>query len=106
MTACKDDEFQVGDIPYKPAQEVCGVTNATENLDWLKAKIEQKDAIWNIYVCNDNGQDLILIHHISSSLAYVDEVYDCQGNKIDLTDFTHLTEKMEDWVCIYHFSGE
>lgn len=100
--ACDDND----DKKYNPDQEVCGVKNPVENLPWLKLKIEQDNdkkgwSIQKVYTVNYNGEDLVLIHHPLSSLAYVDEIFDCQGNDLDIEMLPDLIEIMSDWVCIY-----
>lgn len=100
--ACKDSI----DMIYNPHQEVCGIKNPVENLNWLKNKIKQDEdkkgwIIQRIYTLPYKGEDLILIHHPASSLAFIDEVYDCQGNKIDIEILSDLIELKREWVCIY-----
>lgn len=105
VVACKDDEFSIKDIPYNPQQCVCGINDVANNLDWLKVKIQHdntvKNPIWKIYVYNDSGKDLILINHFSSSLAVIDEIYDCRGNLLDQNNIDRIAQDIDNWVCVY-----
>lgn len=105
--ACKES----AELIYNPDQEVCGIKNPVENLDWLRDKIkldnEKKGGeIQNIYTSPYGGEDLILIHHSASSLAFIDEVYDCQGNKIEIEILSDLIEMKGEWICIYDMSKQ
>ena len=95
FTACDDDE----NVPYDPNYAVCGVTNATENLPWLKDLVDKGPQL--IEVKEYQGEDYIRVQAWWNSVA-TGMVYDCQGNMVSDSDIrAALSSENEGWICIY-----
>ena len=112
--ACDDEEEKVykyelpEEILYDPNHDVCGTTNAMENLRWLR---EIPLGVRKVFVKEYQGQ-IGKFGHITGA------VYDCQGNYMD--DDSEVTKTLREsfsngedgWVCIcnadffYEFDNE
>lgn len=100
---------------YDAYCEACEVVSPQKNLEWLKIKITQAETIfedskkisfWYIYMTHFKGRDVFLFHH--SSVVTFDDMYDCQGNIIELTieERDEVANNKANWICIYDFSGQ
>lgn len=97
---------------YDAYCEACGVISPQDNLEWLHKKItdaeilfrdERQISMYNIYLTEYKGKDVFLILH--SSVLTFDDMYDCQGNMIELTieDKEEVVNDKRKWICIYDF---
>ena len=132
FTACddndkKEEQIYVPELPegilYDPNHDVCGTTDAMENLRWLR---EIPLGVRKVFVKEYQGQDYLMIDEPGSSMKLVigkfghitGAVYDCQGNYMD--DDSEVTKTLREsfsngedgWVCIcnadffYEFDNE
>ncbi|MGM9759938.1 MAG: hypothetical protein ACI30I_07470 [Parabacteroides sp.] len=78
---------------------VCGVANATENLEWLKNRMNEsvgslEKLAWSVYVVHQDGEEYILIENPSLP-SY--EIYTCGGIR---NDSVKITVPMRTWIRI------
>lgn len=104
VLSCDDDNNRTEPV-YDPDCVACGVASPQDNLDWLMSKIaafekeeSASERMFEVYVYVYEGQELILFSFDLKSLASPQEVYDCQGNKIEVSDkmYLELNKKTND----------
>lgn len=86
---------------------VCNTENVVNELQWLNKHISDvkndPNFIETVWIKKYGQQDIIVIKYVVSSVAYY--CFDCQGEKIDITDIAFFNSLNDDHKVYSHLNN-